>query len=386
VDARALIAAFALALSLADAASASPTIAWRVDAESTTATVRVEGLPRTALAHLATRGLAAGEGERVLRVVVAPADTSRESAGALPAAWGTWAVTDDALVFQPRHAPAPGTTLTAQFDGDAFAALAGGMAVADATLAVDIAARDRVARVLGATPGGDAVPQNLLRFYVTFSRPMSLRGAGEHVRLRRADGTLVPDAFASPADGLWDPSRQRLTLIVHPGRVKSGLALGDTLGPVLVEGERITLEVDARMRDADGAPLREGFARSWTVVAAKRGALDPAQWQLHAPTQGERALRLRLPDTLDAEVAARALEVVDARGARVAGTWSLSPGERELAFAPERAWRSRQRYELVVASFLEDVSGNRPGRTFERAADAVDGGTHHAARLAFVVD
>jgi hypothetical protein len=63
----------------------------------------------------------------------------------------------------------------------------------------------------------------------------------------------------------------------------------------------------------------------------------------------------------------------------------MSPSGRELAFVPETPWVARRRYALVAAPFLEDVSGNRPGRPFERAVDAADGDAATANRREFVV-
>lgn len=343
------------------------TLQWNsLGIESGRGEVRVAGLSVAAIAGLSGVDLAGGAGESVLRVVVAPSTASEATAAALPALWGVWAIEGDALAFRPRHVLAPGTTLRAHFDGTAFGAIAHTDGIPDASLRYEIAASANVTRVIGVSPGGDTLPQNLLRLYVEFSHPMSLRDVERHVHLLRTDGVAIPQAFANPADGLWDPARRRLTLIVHPGRVKSGLALGDALGPVLLAGESVTLVVDPAMRDADGGTLREGFSRTWRIAPPVREPIDLARWQLRAPTGERDHLRIHTPHGLDRALALRTLSVIGPDATPLRGTIELLPGERELRFLPERPWQRGGRYRLVASPALEDASGNRLSRAFER--------------------
>ena len=58
----------------------------------------------------------------------------------------------------------------------------------------------------------DRVPENALRFYLHFSRPMT-RGEGlKHVHLANKDGDPVEDAFLDLAEELWSADGKRLTL------------------------------------------------------------------------------------------------------------------------------------------------------------------------------
>jgi hypothetical protein len=43
---------------------------------------------------------------------------------------------------------------------------------------------------------------------------------------------------------LWSPDGKLLTVLMHPGRVKSGLIAHDERGPILSPGEDVTLTLD----------------------------------------------------------------------------------------------------------------------------------------------
>ena len=90
-------------------------------------------------------------------------------------------------------------------------------------------------------PSTGNLPANVLRLYLDFSEPMGGDDAFEHVRLLDASGRPIADAFRELE--LWSRNRTRLMVYLHPGRVKSGLAMGDAFGPVVEAGKSYALEV-----------------------------------------------------------------------------------------------------------------------------------------------
>ncbi len=217
-------------------------------------------------------------------------------------------------------------------------------------------------------PSGDEVPANLLRISVVFEAPVH-EPVLPRLRLRRDDGRLVERPFLEQE--LWSPSGRILTVLLHPGRVKSGLAAHDAAGPVLEPGERVGIELDGRV------------LRRWTVGADDRDGPAPADWRLRAPPAGTRAA---LVVELDAPIDGRDadyLAVADAAGRRVAGASVLSCGERRWSFVPGAPWPAGA-YRLAVFAHLEDPSGNRLGGRFEREPGAPPPEDRDAA-LPFVV-
>ncbi len=207
-------------------------------------------------------------------------------------------------------------------------------------------------RVAAVHPELGVVPSNLLRLYVDFSQPMAGDDAFEHVRLLDASGTPIPDAFREIE--LWSRGNRRLMAYVHPGRVKSGLAIGDQFGPVLEEGKTYTLEVLPGMKSRSGRPLEERFARSLTVGPPDQRPPDLARWTL-----------LPHPDRLEVVCD----EWLDHAGledfVRVEGV----PGRcrvdgPRVTFRPERPFAPGD-YRLTVDARLEDLAGNNFIKPFE---------------------
>ncbi|MEO1367462.1 MAG: hypothetical protein AAFX50_09815 [Acidobacteriota bacterium] len=376
---------------LAGAASA----AAEVPAEAATAPrveidhrgVRVVGLGAADLLRASRLGPPTSAWRDVLRITAVDpdlathpdtaADSARSTADPttdLPPLLGAYDVDPElgALRFRPRFAPAPGLVLHARFDGAAWARLVGGASdpgILSARFVVpEPEARER-ARVLSVTPSGD-VPANLLRLYVHFSEPMSARHVLDHVELLDPSGRPVDDAFVEVPGGLWDQRRTRLTLFVHPGRVKRGVGPNQAQGPVFEAGGRYRLRVAASAKDAVGRALAKAYEATLLVGPADRRSPDPSAWRVVAPPDPAAPLVVELDEPVDAALVARLLEV-EGRAVRV----RVDADGRRARLEPESPWTSG-RYRLLVPVALEDPSGNRVDRLFEEApaeAGAEDG-------------
>lgn len=223
--------------------------------------------------------------------------------------------------------------------------------------------------VVRVQPSAAEVPANLLRISIEFAAP-PVGPVLPRISLAHADGTPVAEPFLQQE--LWSPSGTILTILLHPGRVKTGLVAREELGPILTEGEAVVLALDGR-------PIRR-----WSVAPAARNGPDPARWRL-APVAA--ASRQPLVVALNAAIDGRDagyLAVADSRNRRVAGRARLKEGETVWTFTPDLPWRAGH-YRLVVRGTLEDAAGNRLGGHFETAMDAPPGPARDAA-IAFDVD
>lgn len=198
-------------------------------------------------------------------------------------------------------------------------------------------------------PTGVSVPANLLRLSIAFARPPQ-GGVLSRLALVRDDGSKVEEPFLDQE--LWSPDGRILTVLMHPGRVKTGLIANESLGRALMPGHTATLTFDGR---------RIG---RWRIAAPDVAPPDPSAWRVAAPPAGSReTLVVGLDGPVDA-MSADLIAVRDAGGARVAGTAQLGAGETVWRFTPRESWRA-ERYTVVAAPDLEDPSGNRPGQDFE---------------------
>ena len=181
------------------------------------------------------------------------------------------------LTFHPRYPAAAGvryhavfktangTLITRDFDGPAR----------------DIEPGTRVEQIY---PTSDVLPANQLRIFVVFSAPMSRGEAAAHLHLETAQGVILADELL-PGQELWDPEFRRLTMTFDPGRIKRGLTSNAAIGPPITEGKHYRLVIDRDWPDARGAPLIEGFTKSFTGGPAIRTTPDPAQWRITSPVR-----------------------------------------------------------------------------------------------------
>jgi len=228
---------------------------------------------------------------------------------------------------------------------------------------------DRVGSGVDIYPTAVELPENLLRLYIYFPRAMAPSEGLESVALLDAKGVPVNGAFLATHQELWSPDRRRLTLLLDPGRVKSGLAAHAVMGRALVPGQSYTLVVSGTALDAVGCPLGSDATYRFTVTEPDYDTPDPALWSLIAPRLGSRdPVTVALGSTHDHLSLAYRLRVVDDIGQIVPGGLALGPEEKSWTFAPREPWRSIA-YHLVVDERLEDVAGNRPGVLFDRPVD-----------------
>ena len=215
---------------------------------------------------------------------------SAEDPGAadLPALAGSWSCCEsNRLRFNPRFPLEPGLSYRAIFHGERLPGEAGrrvGLKSAVFSMpAVRLASTNRVTAVY---PSASLLPANLLKFYVHFSAPMSRGRIYEHIHLRNMAGSDVDLPFLELDEGLWSPDMTRLTLFIDPGRIKRGVKPLEDVGPALESGKAYTLEIDRTWLDANGASLAGSFRKTFKVIPADRGVVDPGRWRLVAPRAG----------------------------------------------------------------------------------------------------
>jgi hypothetical protein len=269
---------------------------------------------------------------------------------------GRYELDPEGLHFRPRFPFVSGVTYVVRLD------LGGSPTVERFDVAAPGGAAPRVTAVF---PSADSLPENLLRFYVHFSQPMEAKDAHAHVHLEDGDGRRLPLAFVEIEHGLWDPRQTRLTVLVHPGRIKRGVAPGEELGPPLLAGRSYRLVVDASMPDAAGRPLGRAFEKRFAVVAPDRTPPPRTGLKLVAPARAGDPIVVQLPEPLDEALLHRLVWVERSDGRVLDGVAAVAEGETVWSFRPSRAWEPGA-YSLRVHPALEDRAGNRLERLFDR--------------------
>jgi hypothetical protein len=203
-------------------------------------------------------------------------------------------------------------------------------------------------------PSGPEVPANLLRISLVFAQPI-----GEQVlprlELGQVNGNVIDKPFFEQE--LWSPSGKILTVLLHPGRVKTGLIAHDTEGPVLHADAVVVLRLDGQeiKRWKVGADDHDGPRSSgWKIGSVRVGTREPLVVELDAPIDGR-----------DVDY----LAVAGSSNRRVPGRAQLEVGEKKWIFTPDSSWAD-SRFTLAVFGNLEDPSGNRLNGHFESPGTA----------------
>jgi len=337
--------------------------------------VTVEGLSAATLRALEALDLTTKGWKRLFALYTAP---SLEAAAGLPPLLGSYVIDAGAVRFTPRFPFRTGLDYTARYDGNALALLLAAGSATDPTanpaattlrvLTFRLPQKDDPlpARVETIYPSAELLPENLLRVYVHFSRAMRAHDVHRHVRLYDGEGFEVPLPFVEIPQGLWDPGQRRLTLFLHPGRIKRGVGPHMALGPVLREGESFRLVVERTLLDAGGRPLAEPYEKRFRVGPPDRASPRPMDWRALPPGAENEPLTLRFPEALDRALLPRMIAVEDAAGQPLDGTVAITDDERAWVFTPSRPW-PRVAVTVTVNAALEDLAGNRLDRLFDTA-------------------
>jgi hypothetical protein len=296
----------------------------------------------------------------------------------VPRLWGTYSVNGKVIRFVPRFPPAAGIRYRAVFDGaklrSAVKALSPAVAIiepkeSESPLTADYF-REKVAsadtKITAVYPTGEQLPENLLRFYIHFSAPMSRGEAYRHLKLiDAATDKPVHAPFLELEEELWSPDGKRFTLLIDPGRIKRGLKPREMFGPVLEAGKTYRFAIDRGWTDAEGNAIVSDFFRTFRAGPSDESMPDPKKWKIESPASGGReALEVRFGEQLDRALAQRLIGVVDSRGQAVPGRSSIAEGETRWRFVPKAPWKVGT-YRLAIGTELEDIAGNSVAAPFE---------------------
>ena len=354
------------ALCLQAAPAAAPySIRWRPDSSDTNkVAVEVGGVTRAEMKLLEQSNWSQTQWQRLLSVYADQGDLLTDLR--LPSMLGRYRINANAIRFEPRFALEPGLRYRAVFRPGL---LPNSSTSTNESLASVFRVADRSVTtptfVSQVYPSGDVVPENLLKFYLHFSAPMSRGRIYDHIHLINDAGREIELPFLQLDEELWNAGMTRLTLFIDPGRIKRGVKPLEEIGPSLEAGKSYTLVLDREWRDSAGQLLKETFRKTFRVDPPDREPPDPAKWIITPPKPNTRdALVLKFSKAMDHALARRVIQVAHDNGVLVTGQTSLSDHECQWSFVPDQNWKNGP-YQLVVARTLEDLAGNNIGKPFE---------------------
>ena len=307
------------------------------------------------------------------------------------------------LRFEPRLPFVRGMTYTACVDLDRLERAVPGMPPGDRarstlqlTFELPEIAVQEAPRVTAIWPVGESVPENLLRFYIHFSQPMRTRSVADQITLLDVEGEVIEESFVEIPDGLWDARSTRLTLFLHPGRIKRGVGPRESLGPALRAGQTVRLRIDGGLKSQAGVLMASPVERVLHVAAPDRVSPDPGRWLITAPRSPVDPVTVRFDEPLDRAQLALFASVRGPGGELLRGASSATEDGLAWSFTPAHGWQAGS-YRLLARRSIEDLAGNTPDRLFdvetpgpERSASstrvsAPSPGAHEVIELPFEV-
>ena len=235
-----------------------------------------------------------------------------------------------------------------------------------ATYRVPVLPKSEPAVVKQVYPSTSILPANNLKFYLHFSKPMR-EGKAIFDQIQILDlhngGTPIPHPWRRVE--LWSQDASRLTLWIHPGRIKQGVNLREDEGPVLCPNHRYALLITQKVRDADGQPLSQPFRKEFVASLPDHERPSPSKWNINSPRAGTlEPFRIRFPEPLDYSLLQRMLTIQDNQGITVAGDYQVGSSETGWGFTPKEPWQAVP-HVLKIDPELEDLAGNTPTRLFD---------------------
>ena len=219
--------------------------------------------------------------------------------------------------------------------------------------------------VLAVYPTKDSLPENLLKIYIKFSRPMKEGEALQHILLLKNEKDTIPSAFLDLQPELWNNEQTMLTIWLDPGRIKRDLQPNKAMGAPLEQGARYQLIIDKNWRDGEGSSLAQSYDKRFSIISRDSISPDPLNWQLLKPAKNTNdPLELVFPESLDYVLLNNVFRILDEKREPVKGDISIKPGETRLFFTPSAGWKPGK-YTLEIESRLEDLAGNNLNRLFD---------------------
>lgn len=305
-------------------------------------------LPDKLRAQVPAGKLSQEQGERWLRFTLVDPDSGKDG----PAILGAYERRQATLYFTPRYPLSHSQRYRATLEQSSNEYRVPARPLAAAAVIEKI------------YPTTDELPANQLKFYIHFSKPMrESKKIFDQMELLGPDGKPMPDPWRRTE--LWSADNKRLTLWIHPGRVKQGVNLRVELGPVLLPDKHYTLVIRPDLLDADGQPLGKAFTKKFHTIKEERTRPRLEDWKVQPPETGTTGpLIVKFPRPMDRALLDRFVSVVDDRERMVAGRIEVGAEEKSWLFHPRQPWQAES-YRIVVDGQLEDLAGNTPLRLFD---------------------
>ena len=267
---------------------------------------------------------------------------------------GEFGQTDEKLVFEP---------IIPFSNGQAYEIRRDSEPIFEFTIAPKVAS---AAELLAIYPSRDTVPENLLKMYFVFSKPMQEVGRMlDNIKVYNKTDGREESIFLALENELWNKEHTQLTLWLDPGRIKRDLIPNQEKGLPIEKGKIYEVTVSPALKDADGIPMDTSYSKTFYVAARDTHSPKIRDWDIQTPAAGTMdVLTIDFKEPLDAILAKETFQVATPEKQSVTGKYRVVQNESELNFYPDSVW-TKGNYKIIIDPILEDLAGNNLDRLFD---------------------
>jgi len=219
-------------------------------------------------------------------------------------------------------------------------------------------------KVTNIYPTSERIPENILRFYIYFDSPMREGNIFDFIKLFDEHNNEMSHVFFDNVHELWTPDHKRLTLLLDPGRVKSGLQANAAMGRAFTANKKYKLIVSRGLEGLSGLKTTEVYVKTFTATTEDREGINISRWQIEFPKHELDKLKIDFKEPVDHVSAQHFILIVDHSGKEVEGSTDLQHNETGLVFKPILPWVKGQ-YRILINHRFEDIVANNINGAFD---------------------
>jgi hypothetical protein len=233
------------------------------------------------------------------------------------------------------------------------------------SLSIPMADKRDAPTIVAVYPSADTLPENLLKFYIGFSRPMKQGEALRHILLIKNEKDTVRDVFLDLQPELWNNEQTVLTLWLDPGRIKRDLQPNKNFGNPLSGRSPYRLLIQNDWEADNGLKAENSFEKKFHTYTRDSISPDPLAWKLAIPASGStEPLTIAFNETLDYFLLKKSFRIKKDNKSIEAAVL-IKNKERMLQLVPQQPWTTGK-YILEIAPEIEDLAGNNLDHLFDR--------------------
>ncbi|WP_346983282.1 hypothetical protein [Chryseobacterium sp. POE27] len=271
---------------------------------------------------------------------------------------GTYSKAEDTIFFEPQFELGDGLSFNAHFyyKNDTVKVLYKTQPI-DFNINKEIAVREIY-------PRNNKIPKNILTFYVEFSEPMlEDESAFRYVNLYNENKEVVPHVWLNKSRWISD---RILMLMIHPGRVKSGIKYYDNLGDVFYVGKKYHLEITDKLKPLHKNSKVKPFIKEFEIVEPTASCPKVLQNKLSIPRRNSKEkLKIAFDKPMDLYTILGGISInIYNTDINIQGKFISGSDDTEWYFVPDKPW-TEKKYTLIFNKYVSDPSGNGIIKPFE---------------------